>query len=135
VVFLGAGVAAGGLDIANWDKLIAIVASWIISPVLGGVIAALFLMYIKRSITYKSDMIESAKKVVPLLVAFMVWAFSTYLILKGLKKIWKLDFITAGLIALAIALTVYFIVRPMVEKAHRRWKIIKMPVNVCLPFL
>lgn len=114
---LGAGVAAGGLDIANWDKLTAIVASWVISPVLGGVIAALFLMYIKRSVTYKSDMIESAKKVVPLLVAFMVWAFSTYLILKGLKKIWQLDFVTAGLIALAIALTVYFIVRPMVEKA------------------
>lgn len=114
---LGAGIAAGGWDIANWGKLMAIVASWVISPALGGIIAALFLMYIKRAITYKSDMIEAAKKVVPILVAFMVWAFSTYLILKGLKKVWKLDFVTAGMIAFAIALTVYFLVRPIVDKA------------------
>lgn len=114
---LGAGIAAGGWDIANWDKMIAIVASWVISPLLGGIIAAFFLMYIKRSITYKSDMILAAKKAVPLLVAFMVWAFSTYLILKGLKKIWSLDFVTAAMIAFAIALTAYFIVRPIVDKA------------------
>jgi PiT family inorganic phosphate transporter len=114
---LGAGIAAGGWDIANWDKLIAIVASWVISPVLGGVIAAFFLMYIKRSITYKNDMIDAAKKVVPLLVGIMVWAFSTYLILKGLKKVWAMDFITAAMIAFAIALTAYFIVRPIVDKA------------------
>ncbi len=126
---LGAGVAAGGLDIANWEKMIAIVASWVISPVLGGVIAALFLMYIKRSITYKSNMIEACKKVVPLLVAVMVWAFSTYLILKGLKKIWKLDFVTAAMIAFAIALTVYFLVRPLVDKAAALLKNDKDAVN------
>ncbi|MGJ8646236.1 MAG: inorganic phosphate transporter [Marinomonas colpomeniae] len=126
---LGAGIAAGGWDIANWDKLIAIVASWVISPVLGGVIAAFFLMYIKRSITYKSDMIEAAKKVVPILVGLMVWAFSTYLILKGLKKVWKLDFVTAGMFAFAIALTVYFIVRPIVDKAASALKNDKDAVN------
>jgi len=114
---LGAGIAAGGWDIANWDKMVAIVASWVISPVMGGVIAALFLMYIKRNITYKNDMIEAAKKVVPILVAVMIWSFSTYLILKGLSKLWKLEFTTALLIGFAIALTVYFIVRPLVEKA------------------
>ncbi|TYL47369.1 inorganic phosphate transporter [Marinomonas sp. IMCC 4694] len=126
---LGAGIAAGGWDIANWDKMIAIVASWIISPVMGGGIAALFLMYIKRSITYKNDMIESAKKVVPVLVAFMMWAFSTYLILKGLKKIWKLDFISASLVGFAIALTVYFVVRPIVDKAASALKNDKDAVN------
>ena len=114
---LGAGIAAGGWDIANWSQLLAIVASWVISPVLGGVIAALFLIYIKRSITYKNDMIAAAQKTVPLLVGLMVWAFSTYLILKGLKHLWKLDIITAGLIGFAIALTAYFLVRPMVDKA------------------
>ncbi|MCV2403861.1 inorganic phosphate transporter [Marinomonas sp. C2222] len=126
---LGAGVAAGGLDIANWEKMSAIVASWVISPVLGGVIAALFLIYIKRAITYKSDMVEAAKKAVPLLVATMVWAFSTYLILKGLKKIWKLDFVTAAMIGFAIALTVYFIVRPLIDKAAQGLKNDKDAVN------
>ncbi|CUB02591.1 inorganic phosphate transporter [Marinomonas fungiae] len=117
---MGAGIAAGGWDIASWDKVGAIVASWVISPVMGGVIAASFLIYIKRSITYKSDMIEAAKKVVPLLVAFMVWAFSTYLAMKGLKKIWKLDFVTAALIGLGLALTAYFVVRPLIDRAAQK---------------
>jgi inorganic phosphate transporter, PiT family len=37
---LGAGIAAGGWDVANWGKMSAIAASWVISPLLGGVIAA-----------------------------------------------------------------------------------------------
>lgn len=126
---LGAGIAAGGWDIANWSQLLAIVASWVISPILGGVIAALFLIYIKRSITYKNDMIAAAQKTVPLLVALMVWAFSTYLILKGLKHLWKLDIMTAGLIGFAIALTAYFLVRPMVNKTAASLKNNKDAVN------
>jgi len=81
---LGAGIAAGGFGIANWAVFGKIAASWVISPVLGGLIAACFLYIIKRNITYKEDMLLSAKKVVPLLIAIMAWAFSTYLILKRL---------------------------------------------------
>ncbi|MCW9013040.1 MAG: inorganic phosphate transporter [Gammaproteobacteria bacterium] len=116
---LGAGIAAGGLDIANWAKMGQIAASWVISPVLGGLIAAFFLYLIKRTITYKSDMHRAAKKMVPVLVAIMAWSFGTYLILKGLKKIWAVDFITASLIGLAIAIAIYIMVRPMVSRAAK----------------
>lgn len=92
---LGAGVAAAGWQIANWNQMGAIAASWVISPLIGGAIAAAFLFWIKRSITYQSDMIRVAKTMVPILIAMMAWAFSTYLILKGLKHIWKTDFLTA----------------------------------------
>jgi PiT family inorganic phosphate transporter len=44
---LGAGIAAGGWDIANWATMGKIAASWVISPVLGGIIAALFLYWNK----------------------------------------------------------------------------------------
>lgn len=126
---LGAGIAAGGWDIANWGQMSAIVASWIISPVFGGLIAAAFLIYIKRSITYQNDMIYAAKRIVPLLVSVMVWAFSTYLIMKGLKAIWKTDIITALGIGFAISLTAYFLVRPMVDKASEALKNNKESVN------
>jgi len=114
---LGAGIAAGGLSVANWDKMGMIAASWVISPVMGGVIAASFLMLIKKNITYKTDMISAAKKWVPILVMVMAWAFSTYLALKGLKKIWKLDFATAALIGALVATVVYVIVRPLISSA------------------
>ena len=114
---LGAGIAAGGIDIANWTKMSQIAASWIISPLLGGLVAALFLYTIKRTITYRTEMSQAAKKVVPVLVAIMAWAFGTYLMLKGLKKIWKLDFFTAAGIGIAIAIAIFFIVRPLIGKA------------------
>ncbi|MFV1873861.1 MAG: inorganic phosphate transporter [Oleiphilus sp.] len=113
---LGAGIAAGGFAIADWEKMSAIAASWIISPVLGGVIAASFQLFIKKKIIYQNDMIESARKFVPILIGLMAWAFSTYLALKGLKKIWKIDFQTALLIGFSVALFIYFLVKPFINR-------------------
>jgi len=85
---MGAGIAAAGFSIVSWGTMGKIVASWVISPLLGGIIAAGFLFAIKKSILFKEDKVEAAKKWVPIFVAIMSWAFVTYLTLKGLKKIW-----------------------------------------------
>ncbi|NOR70989.1 MAG: inorganic phosphate transporter, partial [Methylomarinum sp.] len=126
---LGAGIAAGGFGIANWPVFGKIAASWVISPLFGGVIAAVFLYIIKRTITYKDDKITAAKQIVPLLISIMAWVFSTYLILKGLKKIWKLDIFTAGGIGLAIAICVFFIVTPLIKRAATKLTNSKVSVN------
>jgi len=85
---LGGGIAAGGFAIVSWGTMGKIAASWVISPVLGGVIAAIFLYIIKSQIVYKEDKLEAAKKIVPILVAMMTAAFITYFTIKGLKKVW-----------------------------------------------
>lgn len=126
---LGAGIAAGGFGIANWGKMGMIAASWVISPVLGGIIAAAFLYLIKRLITYRSDMNVAARQYVPLLVSFMTWAFSTYLILKGLKKIIKLDFLSATGLALMAAVVIYLITRPLIKNLSARLSNDKESVN------
>ncbi len=114
---LGAGIAAGGMDIANWAKLGQIAASWVISPVMGGVIAAAFLYFIKRTITYKGDrMAVSAGRIVPILIAVMACAFGTYLCLKGLKKIYPMDFQTALGVGVGIGVAAYFLVRPVIGR-------------------
>ena len=86
---MGAGIAAGGFGIVHWATMGKIAASWVISPVLGGIIAAGFLYTIKSSVIFKKDKVEAAKKWVPIFVAIMAWAFTTYLTLKGLKHVWK----------------------------------------------
>ncbi len=126
---LGAGIAAGGMQIANWGTMGQIAASWVISPVLGGIIAAAFLYLIKRTITYQSDMLAAAKRWVPILVAFMAWAFGTYLMLKGVKKIWKVDFATAAMIGAAVAVVVLLIVKPLIAKAANSLENSKSSVN------
>jgi PiT family inorganic phosphate transporter len=113
---LGAGLAAGGTGIADWGVVGTIVASWVISPALGGFIAAGFLYFIKRTITYQSDVMGAARRFVPLLMALMAWSFSTYLVLKGLKQVWKVDFLTASVIGAIPAALVYAIARPKIAR-------------------
>ncbi len=85
---MGAGIAAAGFGIVHWVTMGKIAASWVISPVLGGIIAAGFLYAIKKTIVFKEDMATSAKKWVPIYVSIMTWAFVTYLTMKGLKHVW-----------------------------------------------
>lgn len=113
---LGAGIAAGGWQIANWNQVGAIAASWVISPVIGGIIAAAFLYWIKRSITYQKDMLAAGQRMVPIMISVMVMAFVTYLALKGLKKIWKIDLLTALGIGLTGAILTYLIVAPLIRR-------------------
>ncbi|PSJ51414.1 inorganic phosphate transporter [Kumtagia ephedrae] len=80
---VGAGVAAAGFASVDWSAIAAITASWITSPILGGVIAAAFLAFIKTAIIYREDKITAARLWVPLLIAVMAGAFAIYLTLIG----------------------------------------------------
>lgn len=126
---LGAGVAAGGLGAANWGTLTGIVASWLISPVLGGIIAAGFLYWIKRSITYREDMVAAARRVVPLLIGLMAAAFSTYLILKGFSKIWKVGIGLALGIGAGIGIATYFLLIASIERRFAALENTKQSIN------
>jgi PiT family inorganic phosphate transporter len=113
---LGAGIAAGGWGIADWAVMGKIAASWVISPVLGGALAALFLFAIKKTVLYRKEVVPAARTFVPWLVAIMAWAFGTYLMIKGVKKIVNVDFLEATLIGLAAAAVVFFIMRTLVSR-------------------
>ncbi len=126
---LGAGIAAGGFEIANWSRMGAISASWIISPVMGGIIAAGFLYMIKRTITYQTDMIMAAKRMVPVFVAIMSWAFITYLLLKGFKHLWKVDFGTAAILGLVFSAIIYAVVKPLLTKVANKLPNEKQSIN------
>ncbi len=117
---MGGGIAAAGsFGIVHWGTMGKIAASWVISPILGGLIAAGFLYAIKKTIIYKPDTKAAAMKLVPLYVAIMGWAFVTYLIMKGLKHIVKVGFPLASLIGLAGAVAIFFLVKGTIAKyAH-----------------
>ncbi|WP_424987524.1 inorganic phosphate transporter [Microbulbifer sp. S227A] len=84
---MGAGIAAAGFAAVNWPIVGTIAFSWILSPVLGGMIAALTLRFIKARIMSAEDKIAAARQWVPVLVGIMAGAFAAYLALKGLNKI------------------------------------------------
>ncbi|PUB17527.1 inorganic phosphate transporter [Yoonia sediminilitoris] len=113
---MGAGIAAAGFAAVDWSTMGAIAASWVISPVLGGAIAAAFLWLIKSRIIYQDDKIAAARKWVPVLVGIMAGTFAAYLALKGLKKIIKIDMPTALLIGAAIGALVWVAMIPTIRK-------------------
>ena len=113
---MGAGVAAAGLSVVNWATMAKIAASWVISPVLGGIIAAIFLAFIKTTIIYREDKIAGAKRWVPVLVAIMAGVFSSYLIMKGLKKVWRPDMWVVVAIGVGVLVATYAIVRPLIHR-------------------
>jgi len=113
---MGAGIAAAGFSAVNWVTMSSIAASWVISPVLGGVIAALFLAFIKTFIIYQDDKIAAARRWVPVLIAIMAGAFAAYLAMKGLKKLIKVDLLLAVSIGFGVAIAAWVITRPLIAK-------------------
>ena len=114
---MGAGIAATGMNAVNWGTMSKIAASWVISPVLGGLVAAGFLAFIKFSIYYKDDMIAAARKWVPVLVSIMACAFTVYLVMKGLKKVWKPEAWMIGVVGVAAFAVSHALVKPAVARA------------------
>ncbi len=113
---VGAGIAAVGFSVINWPKMGMIAASWVISPLMGGIIAALFLAFIKANIIYRDDKIAGAKRWVPILVALMAGVFSAYLVMKGLKRVWRPDGWMIAAIGVTMFAVVYAIVNPLIRK-------------------
>ncbi|EMR13599.1 low-affinity inorganic phosphate transporter [Methylophaga lonarensis MPL] len=131
---MGAGMAAAGFHIVDWWTMGRIASSWVISPVMGGVIAALFLFAIKKTIIFKEDKLSAATRWVPIYVALMAWAFTTYLVMKGLSQIWpkvielvnhlplvnaepvgKPSFFVAMMIGFALGGSIYLLVKKWVS--------------------
>ncbi|HSR54667.1 MAG TPA: inorganic phosphate transporter [Alphaproteobacteria bacterium] len=113
---MGAGIAAVGFQLVNWVTMGAIAASWVISPLMGGVIAALFLAFVKVNLIYQHDKITAARRWIPVLIAVMAGAFSCYLAIKGLKRVWRPEVSTVALIGMATFLATWLITHPLIRR-------------------
>lgn len=103
---MGAGIAATGFGAVNWPTMTKIAASWVISPLMGGIIAAAFLYVLKVNVLHKVDKIKAAEKWVPLVVAVMAGAFTMYIMNKGIKHLYKsswTEIVIAGVVVYAVA--------------------------------
>ncbi|ODT64980.1 MAG: inorganic phosphate transporter [Pelagibacterium sp. SCN 63-23] len=115
----GAGIASAGFAIVNWPMIGAIATSWVISPVLGGIFAAIFLTVIQTTITGRLDKITAARIWVPVFVAVMIGVFAMYLATKGLSRVWKPDALTTVALGLAFGVVGWVIAMPWVRRQSR----------------
>jgi len=113
---MGAGIAAAGLEAVHWDSMGSIAASWVISPVMGGAIAAAFLALIKSRVIYREDKIAAARVWVPILVGVMAGVFTSYLAVKGLSKVIHVSGLAAILAGLLLGVLCWAITVPLIRR-------------------
>ncbi len=105
---VGFAIAGIGLDAVKWDKIGQIVASWVVSPVLGGTIAFILMISIRRLILNTDNPFVSAKRWGPVYVFLVGFVIALVTLFKGLKHL-KLDlsipmsFLAASVIGVIVA--------------------------------
>jgi len=117
---VGAGIAAAGFGSVAWPVIGTITVSWVISPVLGGVFAALLLSIIRSTITTRIDKISAARVWVPIMVALMTSIFAMYLATKGLKRVWTPGVGTVLSLGIGFAALGWLVAMPMVRRQSLR---------------
>ncbi|MBY5836648.1 inorganic phosphate transporter [Rhizobium leguminosarum] len=110
---IGAGISAVGPEPVNWRVMLEITASWITSPLIGGLIAAGLLYLVKTLIVYRDDKVAAARHWVPVLVAVMAGVFMAYMVLQ-LSPIGRFQPFTIILIGIGIGLVSWLAARPLV---------------------
>ena len=104
---VGFAVAALGLEAVHWDKIGQIVASWVVSPLLGGAIAFVLMLSIRKLILNAEDPFASAKRWGPFYVFLVGFIIALVTLFKGLKPL-KIDLSVPAsfLIALVIGVII-----------------------------
>lgn len=65
---LGFGAAIGGAKAVNWNELCWIVSSWILSPLLSGILSYALFSFIQRKILFNLNPIEATRRLAPYFV-------------------------------------------------------------------
>jgi PiT family inorganic phosphate transporter len=101
---IGFGIMAGGFSVINWNRLAAVVLSWIISPVFSLVIAFILFKIIVKFILSKKDAMAWAFKLAPFFIglAFFVIILS-FLFKTPLGKRFDIETYPALFIAFILA--------------------------------
>lgn len=106
---VGFAMAGIGLDAVAWGKITQIVASWVVSPVLGGGFAFLLMVSIQKLIFNAEKPFVAAVRWGPYYIFLVGFVISLVTLFKGLKHL-KIDlsipasFFVAGVIGILVAL-------------------------------
>jgi PiT family inorganic phosphate transporter len=105
---VGFAIAGIGIEAVQWGKITQIVASWVVSPLLGGTVAFILMVSIRRLILNTDNPFLSAKRWGPAYVFLVGFVISLVTLFKGLKHLnlelsVPMSFLVAALIGLAVA--------------------------------
>ena len=116
---VGFAIAAIGMDAVNWAKIGKVAASWVVSPVVAGVISLLLMISIRKLILNTENPFQKAKTWGPAYVFLVGFIVALVTLFKGLKHL-KLEFSMGEsfIAAVVIGLIVAGIGKMMINKVQ-----------------
>ncbi|MDX1529728.1 MAG: inorganic phosphate transporter [Gammaproteobacteria bacterium] len=99
---VGFAMVGIGITAVKWGKIGAIVASWVVSPLLAGAIAFALFVSIQRLIFNAPDPFRNARRYVPFYIFLVGFVIALVTLLKGLKHV-GLSVTTGQSYAIAVA--------------------------------
>jgi len=84
---VGFSAVGVGMDSVTWSKVVGIIGSWVITPLISGIIAYFIFMSSQKLIFNTKDPIDNAKRYVPLYMFLAGFVMSLVTIIKGLKHV------------------------------------------------
>ena len=84
---VGFGAAVGGIEAVQWENVGFIATSWIISPLLGGLISYGIFNFLRQRVFYARDPVQAAKEVTPWIVFCVFFILALVMLYKGLQNI------------------------------------------------
>ena len=102
---VGFTVAGIGVSAVQWGKVGTIVMSWVVSPLMAGVIALIIFMSVQYLILRHEDPLDRARRFVPIYIFLAAFSITLVTILKGLTHV-GLDLSLRSSYALATSIAV-----------------------------
>ncbi len=100
---VGFGAVGLGPDAVMWGKVAQIAASWVTSPLFGGVLAFLIFNLVRVLILDRDDPVAEARRFGPFFFFLVTFVIGLVTLFKGLKNL-NLDFDLGGAVALSVVL-------------------------------
>jgi PiT family inorganic phosphate transporter len=116
---VGFGAVGVGVDAVEWNQVVKIVMSWIVSPVLAGAIAFTLFRSLQNLIIDTDHPFNNAKKYVPYYMFLVGLVVSLVTIFKGLKHIGlSFDTVTSYILSIGFGLIIAVIGAFLIRNIH-----------------
>ena len=114
---VGFGIMAGGMDAINWIKVWSVVMSWVVSPLMGGLVAFLLFRFLTNQVFRRRNPLLYAKRILPYMVFLVCVILANAMFYKGLKNLHlNFSFPEAILYSFIVGAIGFFIAKPLSKK-------------------
>ncbi|MEI8124901.1 MAG: inorganic phosphate transporter [Parachlamydiaceae bacterium] len=101
---VGFGAAVGGVEAIYWENISFIASSWIISPILGGLLSFAIFNILRQHVFYARDPVRAAKRLTPWIVSCVIFIICLLILYKGLHNVdFDINFIQSFLLSIVLS--------------------------------